>query len=185
MRNLCLLLNALTIAIPVACNDDTDTLINLRVDHYKQSAVGLGPTMVLQIQARDNIGSNEWEYFYSGIEGFEYEWGYTYDLRVKKETIDNPPADGPSIRYALEEIIARNEVGDMATFEVTLKSMQIGITPGVVVGDLTSGFELLDQTAIDCGDLCEEMVEMLQNEEELTGSFTHIGSGIRLVALKP
>lgn len=31
---------------------------------------------------------------FCGIQGFEYEKGYEYDLRVNKTTLANPPADG-------------------------------------------------------------------------------------------
>ena len=40
----------------------------------------------------------EWNLFYSRIEGFEYEEGYEYVLKVKKTTLENPPADSSSIR---------------------------------------------------------------------------------------
>ncbi|PTT37503.1 hypothetical protein DBR28_09820, partial [Chryseobacterium sp. HMWF028] len=39
--------------------------------------------------------------FYSNIEGFTYEPGYEYVLKVKTEKITNPPADASSIKYTL------------------------------------------------------------------------------------
>lgn len=42
-----------------------------------------------------------WRALYGGIEGFEFEPGYEYRLRVKTEQVANPPADGSSVRYTL------------------------------------------------------------------------------------
>lgn len=42
---------------------------------------------------------------FGGIEGFEYVHGHEYELKVRKTTLANPPADGSNIAYALLEII--------------------------------------------------------------------------------
>jgi heat shock protein HslJ len=47
-----------------------------------------------------------YEMFYDRIAGFEYEEGYTYELRVSVETIANPPADASSLRYTLIEQVS-------------------------------------------------------------------------------
>ena len=49
----------------------------------------------------------EWTYFYDGIEGFEYEEGYEYQISVEVQEVENPPADASSLRYVLREIIAK------------------------------------------------------------------------------
>jgi heat shock protein HslJ len=51
----------------------------------------------------------EWELLYSGIDGFEFEPGFEYELRVNKFTVENPPADASAIRYELVEIISQSE----------------------------------------------------------------------------
>lgn len=43
--------------------------------------------------------------FYGNIQGFEYEPGYQYTLKVKQFDVANPPADAPNVRYELVEII--------------------------------------------------------------------------------
>ena len=54
------------------------------------------------------LGEN-WNLFYSQIEGFSYEPGYEYVLQVRKEKIDNPPADGSSIRYRLVKVVSKTQ----------------------------------------------------------------------------
>lgn len=50
---------------------------------------------------------DEWSYFYDGISGFDYEEGFTYELRVRVEDIDNPPADASSKRYILSKLVSK------------------------------------------------------------------------------
>lgn len=45
--------------------------------------------------------AEDWSNFYDQIEGFTYEPGYDYVLRVAYTDIKNPPADGPSRTYRL------------------------------------------------------------------------------------
>lgn len=51
----------------------------------------------------------DWEYFYGSIQGFDYQPGYQYTLKVKQFDIANPPADAPNIRYELVEIINKTQ----------------------------------------------------------------------------
>lgn len=47
------------------------------------------------------------ELFYDIIEGFNYEEGYKYIIKVKIEDVKNPPLDGSSNKYTLVEIISK------------------------------------------------------------------------------
>lgn len=49
----------------------------------------------------------EWTYFYDKIQGFEYEEGFEYEIKVELQQVENPPADAPSIRYILKEVISK------------------------------------------------------------------------------
>lgn len=59
---------------------------------------------VLLVKTGDDIS---WRAVYSGIEGFDYEPGYEYRLRIKAEQLANPPQDGSSVRYTLLEQISK------------------------------------------------------------------------------
>ena len=43
--------------------------------------------------------------FYDQIEGFDYKEGHTYKLEVNVSKIENPPADGSSLKYKLVKLI--------------------------------------------------------------------------------
>lgn len=61
-------------------------------------------------QVKWTKNQEDWEYFYNEIQGFEYEEGYFYTLKVKVERIDNPPADASSLRYHLIKELEKKKV---------------------------------------------------------------------------
>ncbi|GAA5082670.1 hypothetical protein GCM10023210_00280 [Chryseobacterium ginsengisoli] len=67
---------------------------------------GVAPMKCLQVKENS---SGEWTNFYSNIEGFTYEPGYEYVLKVKTEKIENPPADGSSIKYTLVKQVSKTK----------------------------------------------------------------------------
>ena len=70
-------------------------------------------------------GTNaSWEIVPGPIEGFSFEEGWQTTLRVRIDRIANPPADGHSERYTLEEQLSRTEATppvDPLTFSPELK----------------------------------------------------------------
>ena len=69
--------------------------------------MGEGPRKCMQVRESE---SDPWTMFYDRIEGFTYEEGHAYELRVALEKTPNPPADGSSLRYRLVEIISKQKV---------------------------------------------------------------------------
>ena len=47
-------------------------------------------------------GTGEWGHFYGHIEGFKHEAGVRHVLRVKRYTLQNPPADASRYAYVLD-----------------------------------------------------------------------------------
>lgn len=47
---------------------------------------------------------DDWTLYYDQIEGFDYEEGYEYELRIREEQVEDPPADASSIRWTLVEV---------------------------------------------------------------------------------
>ena len=60
------------------------------------------PTTCLQV--RFNPEGN-WETFDDPIEGFNFEPGFFYELRVRRVSIADPPADASSYRWILLELV--------------------------------------------------------------------------------
>ena len=87
----------------------------LFINHHKAVCTGEGERLCFL--AKENQ-EQEWEYFYNSIEGFEYEWGYEFELLVSKSTIDNPPADGSSLNYRLVKVISKMAKTEKNTFSL-------------------------------------------------------------------
>lgn len=66
---------------------------------------GSAPQTCMQIAESED---GEYEYFYDQIEGFTFVEGTSYVVDVMIEDVDNPPADGSSLRYTLVEVIEEN-----------------------------------------------------------------------------
>lgn len=62
----------------------------------------------------------------SSIEGFAYERGYEYKLKIQRTTLANPPADGSLYTYKLIKVLSKQKAEGTRT-EVTLYvSSEIG-----------------------------------------------------------
>jgi len=51
----------------------------------------------------------DWRFWYGEIEGFDFEEGYAYEIRVVERKIEDPPADAPAVFLELEEVILKVE----------------------------------------------------------------------------
>jgi hypothetical protein len=66
------------------------------------------------LQVRE-AADRPWQYFYSDIEGFTFEPGFDYELRVREEKVANPPADGSSLRWTLVRVVSKQAVASAPT----------------------------------------------------------------------
>jgi len=181
MKNLLILILSI-FGILFSCSKDDNVqpqTFDMRINHYQNTGIGEGLFLTLMVQEGNNIGSDNWFKFYNTIEGFDYQPGYIYDLKVVVEQVDNPPADGSSLKYTLQEIKSTQEVDIETSFDIDLKiNGQSFITK-------TFGYELLDQIEIDCNVLCDELETKLQNEDFVIGTFKRLPSNeIQLIELK-
>ncbi len=154
--------------------------IEMRINHHKQTAVGLGPQMVYLVQEEDEIGGEDWKYLYEEIEGFTYESGYLYDLRVRKINVQNPPQDGSGLKYVLKKVVSRERTGADEKFDIKLKWGGNNF-----VQNVNDEYSILGEYIIQCEQLCEELSLMLENNEEVTGTFTHLAENrLKLILIQ-
>lgn len=66
-----------------------------------ECSAGAGKMKCLKVHRGKNIENANWENFYAPIQGFQFEEGYLKKIEVRTEKIDNPPADGSSIKYTM------------------------------------------------------------------------------------
>jgi hypothetical protein len=92
-------LAALILTLP-GCSGilDGDTALTLDVAEARVLCMGVGPQFCLLVRSEPGA---EYGLFYDWIEGFDYEPGYRYRLRVAQTKVEDPPADGSSFAYRL------------------------------------------------------------------------------------
>lgn len=150
---------------PLQGNNET---VLIRVNHFQQTGIGEGPSLVFLIQENEEIGGEQWKYLYDPIEGFDYEPGYIYELKVRKKEVKNPPADGSFIRYILVKIDQKSTVPVDEEFNIRLKW---GGENFVTKKD--GELLLLDTYRIDCEPICQELDTSLNQNDEVTATFVH------------
>lgn len=84
-----------------------------------EDCTGVGPQKCMMVKEDPD---DDYQYFYQPIEGFEYEEGYEYEIVVTVEKVENPPADGSSLKYSLVKIVnktpaASNEMAESQNLE--------------------------------------------------------------------
>lgn len=81
--------------------------ITLFVGPEMADCVGVGPMRCLQVKLEQD---GESQNFYNQIDGFTFEPGNSYELRVLRTQVKNPPADASSLAYSLIEIVSQEAV---------------------------------------------------------------------------
>jgi len=102
-------MSALFLAITLgACSSLKQEETVYWINSSKVDCSGVGKMTCLQVQKSDTLDLNaDWDLFYSRIDGFDYEPGYLYKLKVKEEPVENPPADVSSIKYTLVKVVEK------------------------------------------------------------------------------
>ena len=76
----------------------------LEVDSRLVECSGVARTQCLRVRG---VGESDWRTFHGQIENFTFEPGYRYRLEVEEFPVENPPADGSSIRTVLVEMVRK------------------------------------------------------------------------------
>jgi hypothetical protein len=79
-------------------------IVEMDVAPQRVSCVGVGPQECLRVRQHPDTA---WTLFYDGIEGFQFEAGFEYTLRVAVRPVPNPPADGSTLAYRLLAILRK------------------------------------------------------------------------------
>lgn len=127
------------LALP--CNSTGDTIC---VAPYQDPCHTLVPTLCLRLFTST---STETSRMFFGIEGFEHQWGHTYELAVHRVTVPDPPADGSSVRTILDRVVSDTPVAPGTHFTIRPSPEHIRGTAGV---DLS----LVDQPLLCGGGAC-------------------------------
>ncbi|MBO3096962.1 DUF4377 domain-containing protein [Gelidibacter pelagius] len=86
-----------------SCSSNNKTIL---IANAKVDCTDVATQKCLQIK---EVGESDWTYFYSDIEGFDYIEGFYYKIKVAVTEVENPPADGSSLKYKLIEVLEKSK----------------------------------------------------------------------------
>lgn len=123
------------------------------------------PCLLLREHNQGPVRGHLW-----GVNGFTFVWGNRYQLRISEYRIPNPPADGASRRYELEEVISVEPIaaGTEFTFNAWPGSRSILRGDGAHL-DMFLGLP------VACGEDCEAMREAIDAEHRFEMTLRHTG----------
>lgn len=107
----------------LACAEEKPATKVLYVNDHLEDCVGVAPQKCMLVRESED---QDWSYFYDSIEGFSFEEGNSYKLLVQVDQIADPPADAPSLKYTLVEVLSREQAVWAALLDKEWKVYQIG-----------------------------------------------------------
>jgi len=84
----------------------TRKAIEVIVANHKVNCTGVAPQMCFLVKLNEE---DEWKNYYNELEGFDYEEGYEYRIKVKVEPVSNSYKDVSDYKYRLIEVISKVE----------------------------------------------------------------------------
>lgn len=96
---------------------DVKQEINLFIQHYKMPCMAEGVQWCYIIKNKN--GKNE--LFYDEIEGFQYQWGYSFVLLIEKKMVQKPMEDASFYQYKLIKIVKKEKAATGEQFQLSLK----------------------------------------------------------------
>ncbi len=78
---------------------------------------GVAPQKCMLVMDNPDDG---YQMFYGNIEGFDFEEGFEYELIVRVEEVEDPPADASSLKYTLVSVVNRSPAKPTANPEVSM-----------------------------------------------------------------
>lgn len=94
----------------ISVSDGTEKTLFVAAE--RKPCTGVAPMECLQVR---EAADRPWQYFYSEIEGFTHEPGYTYELRVLEQKVAAPPADGSSLHWRLLRVVSKRPASGAST----------------------------------------------------------------------
>lgn len=82
------------------------SVVTLQVAPKRRQCTGMIEMQCLQVRELvPGKAPQKWMPFFGEIAGFKHARGQRYTLRVRKDKIENPPADAPNTRYTLLKVL--------------------------------------------------------------------------------
>jgi len=149
--------------------DETLLVNNYKVECSLYNATSSSLCLQVKIKGDDNwilITEDE-------IRGFNYEWGYDYELEVEIEDLEPAPQDASSKEYTFKEEIKKAPASTVTTFKLSISS---AITDAYIkeVSDKSNTYKIFDDKEIEClADDCAKLDTLIANDKAMLLVFQH------------
>jgi hypothetical protein len=170
-------------------------LLNLSSDqHVQQRIISVSPCLSFQRYEHFNrLVLQSSDSHAEFIDGFNFEWGYDYKLKVKETKIEPMLSDGTQYEYSLVKVVSKTKVPDSTEFRLFIdtnryaykldsseQALNITLKP---IND--SVYLYFDRVEIEVPDrLKEKFNKLVQGEISKIGFFHYVnGKRIRLTRL--
>lgn len=80
--------------------------IKVFIGNERVNCTGVAPQKCYLVKLNEE---DEWQNYYNEIEGFEYEEGFEYQIKVKVKHVSNSYEDASDLQYTLIEVISKVE----------------------------------------------------------------------------
>ena len=147
-------------------NSENSVELDLYVDHYKAECVGVAVWLCLRTRDTTDM---DWTLFYGCIEGFSYEWGYNYKLKIRVTDIENPPADASSKKYTLLKIESKEVEPTTTTFDVAAS-----LAPGSITNISDGIYQIYGDKQFSCElSQCDTLESLITQDQAILLEFSH------------
>ncbi|WP_071192728.1 DUF4377 domain-containing protein [Trichormus sp. NMC-1] len=117
------------------------------------------------------------------LKGFEFQWGYSYHLKVKQTKLNSMRSDGAEFEYSLEKKISKTKLQDTAEFKMLLDGNRYYHEVSSAEQEMNktfhqindSTFLYLDQVEIEVpSNFTNEMKTIVEGKTKKMGTFIYI-----------
>ena len=160
---------AATLGCGSAEEGGTATVRQATIASSKQPCTGVADQLCLQIKRSADAA---WENLYTGVDDFDYRWGYEYDLVVQETRVANPPAGASAVDTRLVSLLQARE--DPAGTEYLLENVRLGA--GALTTDSAAGYRLYGEPFVRAaGADCATLMSLTGSNNTVALRFRYTG----------
>ncbi len=158
------------VALTAACAGDPEIRDGV-VGPLRVPCTGEGNFMCIYFE--DSPGSGSPGLIYGGLVGYSPRWGVEAHVRYHVETIADPPADGSSRRYVVDEVVA--EIEDAAGPEFDLAFPDAPPGNGWFSADGAGQLAMVGTTVVCDPVVCNDILTRTEATVAFTVRFAIVG----------
>lgn len=127
------------------------------------------------------------------IAGFEFEWGYTYKLKVKETKLKSSYSDGTQFEYVLKKVVSKTKAADSSAFTLMLDANRYYYQVEADEQEMNKTFHQINDSTFSYFDkveievspsIMQEFNAIVEGKTRKMGTFVYLNAKkIRLVKL--